>query len=302
MLSLLIARAPAGSRRGPEMARILTRFQTHSKASAARLAPVLASGLARQRRSSVRRCATPGLTFAARRSSASHNTVRQLILWYGARRRRAGDRSRRPASNRQDKKMARMKGADLITEHLVRNKIPYVFGICGHGNVGMLEFALRRARQDQAGLAAARAGRRAHGGCLFPRAPRAGRDADLLRPRLRQYRDAAAGGAVGLLRAARDHRERADPAVQPLAVPGGQPPLPGRHGQRAAPGGETRVPADARRHAAARAAPGDHHDAVGPSGAGERRRAVQRVPGGRRRRGAAGLAAARHPAQRRIAG
>ena len=32
-----------------------------------------------------------------------------------------------------------MKGADLITEHLVRNKIPYVFGICGHGNVGMLD-------------------------------------------------------------------------------------------------------------------------------------------------------------------
>jgi acetolactate synthase-1/2/3 large subunit len=32
-----------------------------------------------------------------------------------------------------------MKGADLIAEHLVRNKIPYVFGICGHGNVGMLD-------------------------------------------------------------------------------------------------------------------------------------------------------------------
>jgi acetolactate synthase-1/2/3 large subunit len=32
-----------------------------------------------------------------------------------------------------------MKGADLITEHLVRNRIPYVFGICGHGNVGLLD-------------------------------------------------------------------------------------------------------------------------------------------------------------------
>src|ERR1700726_4708008 len=41
--------------------------------------------------------------------------------------------------------MARMKGADLITEHLIRNKIPYVFGICGHGNVGMLD-ALFEAR------------------------------------------------------------------------------------------------------------------------------------------------------------
>lgn len=35
--------------------------------------------------------------------------------------------------------MPRMKGAELITEHLVRNKIPYVFGVCGHGNVGMLD-------------------------------------------------------------------------------------------------------------------------------------------------------------------
>src|SRR5581483_11641024 len=31
-------------------------------------------------------------------------------------------------------RMPRMKGADLI-----RNKIPYVFGICGHGNVGLLD-------------------------------------------------------------------------------------------------------------------------------------------------------------------
>ena len=35
--------------------------------------------------------------------------------------------------------MARMKGGELITEYLVANKIPYVFGICGHGNVGMLD-------------------------------------------------------------------------------------------------------------------------------------------------------------------
>jgi acetolactate synthase I/II/III large subunit len=35
--------------------------------------------------------------------------------------------------------MARMKGAELITEYLVANGVPYVFGICGHGNVGMLD-------------------------------------------------------------------------------------------------------------------------------------------------------------------
>ncbi len=35
--------------------------------------------------------------------------------------------------------MARMKGAELIASFLVQEKIPYVFGICGHGNVGMLD-------------------------------------------------------------------------------------------------------------------------------------------------------------------
>ncbi|HKY86903.1 MAG TPA: thiamine pyrophosphate-binding protein [Pseudorhodoplanes sp.] len=35
--------------------------------------------------------------------------------------------------------MPKMKGAELIAEHLIRNKMPYVFGICGHGNVGMLD-------------------------------------------------------------------------------------------------------------------------------------------------------------------
>jgi len=31
------------------------------------------------------------------------------------------------------------KGGELIAEHLIREKMPYVFGICGHGNVGMLD-------------------------------------------------------------------------------------------------------------------------------------------------------------------
>src|SRR5437762_7037715 len=36
-------------------------------------------------------------------------------------------------------KTARRKGGDLIAEFLVKEKIPYVFGICGHGNVGLLD-------------------------------------------------------------------------------------------------------------------------------------------------------------------
>ncbi len=35
--------------------------------------------------------------------------------------------------------MPRMKGGELIVEFLINEKIPYVFGICGHGNVGILD-------------------------------------------------------------------------------------------------------------------------------------------------------------------
>lgn len=35
--------------------------------------------------------------------------------------------------------MPRMKGADLIADYLIQEGMPYIFGICGHGNVGMLD-------------------------------------------------------------------------------------------------------------------------------------------------------------------
>ena len=35
--------------------------------------------------------------------------------------------------------MPRMKGGDLISDFLIQEEVPYVFGICGHGNVGLLD-------------------------------------------------------------------------------------------------------------------------------------------------------------------
>jgi acetolactate synthase I/II/III large subunit len=39
------------------------------------------------------------------------------------------------------------KGGEILTEFLIKEKIPYVFGICGHGNVGLLD-PLYDARAD----------------------------------------------------------------------------------------------------------------------------------------------------------
>ena len=35
--------------------------------------------------------------------------------------------------------MAEMRGADLVVEYLVREKVPYLFGYAGHGAVGLLD-------------------------------------------------------------------------------------------------------------------------------------------------------------------
>lgn len=45
--------------------------------------------------------------------------------------------------------MTKMKGGELIAEHLIRAGMPYVFGICGHGNVGMLDALYDRQEKIQ---------------------------------------------------------------------------------------------------------------------------------------------------------
>ena len=36
-----------------------------------------------------------------------------------------------------------MNGADIIVDFLVRQNVPYLFGLCGHGNVGFLDAAFK---------------------------------------------------------------------------------------------------------------------------------------------------------------
>ena len=79
-----------------------------------------------------------------------------------------------------------MKGSELIAEYLVQQKVPYVFGICGHGNVGMLD-ALYGVR-DKVQLVSPRHEQCAgpHGRRVLPRAPQPRRDAHVHRARVRR--------------------------------------------------------------------------------------------------------------------
>ena len=42
---------------------------------------------------------------------------------------------------------AQLNGAELIAEYLVRQRVPYVVGLCGHGDIGMLDALLDRSGQ-----------------------------------------------------------------------------------------------------------------------------------------------------------
>ena len=43
---------------------------------------------------------------------------------------------------------ALMNGADIIVDFLIRQKVPYLFGLCGHGNVGFLDAAFKADRKS----------------------------------------------------------------------------------------------------------------------------------------------------------
>ena len=169
--------------------------------------------------------------------------------------------------------MAKMKGGELIAEYLVKQKVPYVFGICGHGNVGILDplYAVR----DKIKLISPRheqcAGHMADGYFRVKHQPVATLtstgpgSANLVMSLATALSDSSAFLAIT--------SNVPTSQAQPRAVPGDLQAQPGRLPLGAAPGGEARVPAHARGHAAARAAPGLRHHGHRPPGPGEPRRA-----------------------------
>jgi len=44
----------------------------------------------------------------------------------------------------------RLNGGQVIVDYLVREKVPYVFGLCGHGNIGLLDALFERQKQVRA--------------------------------------------------------------------------------------------------------------------------------------------------------
>ena len=47
-----------------------------------------------------------------------------------------------------------MNGADIIVDHLTKQKVPYLFGLCGHGITGFMDAAFKAATEHYAELSA----------------------------------------------------------------------------------------------------------------------------------------------------
>ena len=162
--------------------------------------------------------------------------------------------------------MPNMKGGELIAEYLVQEKVPYVFGICGHGNVGILDALYdvrdkhqarsRRATSSAPGTWPTRYFRVKHRPVATLTSTGPG-SANLVMSLATALSDSSAFMAITANVPTSQHNRA---PFQEL-YKHNQADFP--HG--AAPGREARVPAHARRHAAARAAPGDGHHGHRPA-------------------------------------
>ena len=184
--------------------------------------------------------------------------------------------------------MPRMKGADLITEYLIDSKIPYVFGICGHGNVGLLDslygvrdrIKLVSPRHEQVAAHMADAYFRVRHEPAATLTSCGPGSCNIVMPLALALSDSSAIFAITAnvptsqfnrspFQEINRHYQADFPnIIRPVVKRSFQP---------------TRVDMLPLALAA-----GHDHDAVGAAGPGQRRYSVQRVPGGGRRRGAAG--------------
>src|ERR1700744_1763787 len=44
----------------------------------------------------------------------------------------------------------RLNGGQVIVDYLIREKVPYAFGLCGHGNIGFIEALYERSDEIKA--------------------------------------------------------------------------------------------------------------------------------------------------------
>ena len=177
-------------------------------------------------------------------------------------------------------------GAQVIVDYLIQQKVPYAFGLCGHGNIQFID-ALFERQSDIKTISTHHESVCGFMADVYYRV--SGQPVATFTscgPGSVNLPIALATAYLELGAVPRRHRQRADHAVRSRRVPGAVSPASGRLPVLGAHHVQARLSADPRRAGADDGAPGveDHGDRTPrPRRA---RRAVRRVRGGRRRRAA----------------
>ena len=125
-----------------------------------------------------------------------------------------------------------MKGAEIIAEYLVRERVPYVVGLCGHGDLGLLDALYERREEIRTLSVHHESAAGLHRRRVLPDPARAAGHVHVGRARVGQPAGRARVGPHGLLGVPGHHRQRADRRSST-----GRPSRrPGRHYQADTPG------------------------------------------------------------------
>ena len=173
-----------------------------------------------------------------------------------------------------------LNGAQVIVDYLIREKVPHVFGLCGHGNIQFIDALYERAgdiktisvhHESVAGFMA---------DVYYRVSGRPTATFTSCGPGSANLPISLGNAFLELGAVHGGDRQRADQPVQPRRFPGIVPALPGRLSLDRALLLQEGVSADPRRTSAADGAAGLEDHGHGAAGAGRARRAVRRVPGG----------------------
>ena len=120
-----------------------------------------------------------------------------------------------------------LNGGQIIVDYLIREKVPYAFGLCGHGNIGFIDALYERASDIKTISVHHEAVAGFMADVYLPRFRPADRDLHLLRPGLGEPADRARQRLSRFRAVHGDHRQRADQPVQQGRLPGALSPPPG---------------------------------------------------------------------------
>ena len=169
-------------------------------------------------------------------------------------------------------------GAGVIVDYLIREKVPYAFGLCGHGNIGFIDALYERSSEIKTVSVRHESVAGFMADVYYRVSGKPTATFTSCGPGSANLPIALANAFLRFGALSGGDRQRADNPVQPRRVSGNLPSLPGRFSLDGARLLQARVPAHPPGPGGAADAPGMEDDDDRTSGPGGARRTVRHLP------------------------